>query len=83
MGTSRTSPSKFNESSPAAIILARGFIVIEIIEHCSVVVSSVGVDGREDLPRVGEPEHGAHVHGPVDVLRPLHFAILYHGAVLR
>ena len=75
-------PCQFDRSAPASDVLPGAGVVVQVVEHGAVVVTSILVNGRQDLRRMSKSEHRTDVYGPVDVLSPFCSAVMDHGSIL-
>ena len=78
VSTARTSPRELHGSPPAAKQLTSGFLIIEIIEHRSIMVSGILVNGCEDLLWVSELECRPDINSLVNILGPLYPTVVSH-----
>ena len=82
MSTAGTIPGKLYSSAPAAEVLAGTTVIIQIIEHRSIVISYIAIHGCEHLHRVCKLESSANIHCFVYVLRSFSFTVMHHCAIL-
>ena len=80
---SRTIPGEFDYIAPASEVFPSVVLIVQVIQHGTVVVAHVLVNCSQHLRRVGEVEHITDIHRLVDVLGAIGQAVLGHAAILN